>query len=201
MSSSKVKYQFSVKSKEELNKLSHEELLKYVKDLTDNLVQEKPPKNSNNSSIPTSTEIVNPQPRKNQSLREQSNKPVGAQFGREGVTLSQSDTLDTIIPLEYTLLNCKKCGFDLSSVIATLKERRQVMDIELSSIASKIDEYQSFTKKCPQCDSNNHDNCFSDSITPNISYGATITAMVSYFSVSQYMSNKRIVSLLDNLFK
>jgi hypothetical protein len=38
--------------------------------LQKNIVQEKPPKNSNNSSIPSSTEIINPKPRKNQSLRE-----------------------------------------------------------------------------------------------------------------------------------
>ena len=52
MSNGKIKYQFSIKSKDELDHLTHDELLKYVKDLQDNLVQEKPPKNSNNSSTP-----------------------------------------------------------------------------------------------------------------------------------------------------
>ena len=60
MKKDKIKYNFAVKSKEELDKLSHDELLKYVKDLQDNLIQEKPPKNSNNSSIPSSVEIVDP---------------------------------------------------------------------------------------------------------------------------------------------
>jgi len=143
---------------------------------------------------------VNPKPEKNQSLREKSDKPVGGQFGRKGSTLLQSDTPDFIIPLEYTLSQCKKCGFDLSSTLASLKERRQVVDLELSSIVSSITEYQSFSKKCPKCGYDNHDNTFSDCVTPNVSYGATITAMVSYLSVSQYMSNKRIVDLLNNLF-
>ena len=195
-----MKYQFSVKSKEELDKLTHEELLKYVKNLTDNLVQEKPPKNSNNSSIPSSVEIINPQAKKNQSLREKSNKPVGAQLGRKGVTLLQSATPNKIIALEYSIQHCKKCGLDISSIIATLKERRQVVDLELSSIETTITEYQSFSKKCSQCGYTNHDNSFSTSITPNVSYGVTITAMVSYLSVSQYMSNKRIVALLNSLF-
>jgi len=197
---SKVKYQFSIKSKKELRDLSHEELLKYIENLQDNLVQEKPPKNRNNSSIPSSKEIANPNPKKNQTLRQKSNKPVGVQFGRKGVTLLQSDTPDKIIPLMYTLKYCKKCGFDLTTTLATLQERRQVLDLELASIKTTITEYQSFSKKCPQCNSHNHDNTFSDSVTPNISYGATITAMVSYLSVSQYMSNKRIVALLHNLF-
>ncbi len=58
MKKSLVKYKFSLKSKEELNNLTHEELLNYVKNLQDNLIQEKPPKNSNNSSISPSSEIA-----------------------------------------------------------------------------------------------------------------------------------------------
>jgi hypothetical protein len=197
---SRVKYQFSIKSESELEQLSHDELLDYIKNLQKNIVQEKPPKNSNNSSIPSSAEIVNPKPKKNQSLRPKSDKKVGAQLGREGVTLLQSDTPDEIIKLDYTLDNCKRCGFDLSSTIAKLKEKRQVLDLELSSINTKITEHQSFSKICPQCGYDNHDNSFASLVTPNISYGTTITAMVSYLSVSQYMANKRIVSLLSNLF-
>ena len=92
MKKDKVKYNFAVKSKKELDKLSHEELLNYVKKLQDNLVQEKPPKNSNNSSIPPSVEIVAPKKKgKNQSLRKKSDKSAGGQKGRTGTTLKQSD--------------------------------------------------------------------------------------------------------------
>ena len=45
-----IKYQFSIKIESELEQLSHEELLKYIKDLQKNIKQEKPPKNSNNES-------------------------------------------------------------------------------------------------------------------------------------------------------
>ena len=200
MSNGKIKYQFSIKSESELEQLSHEELLKYIKDLQKNITQEKPPKNSNNSSIPSSTEIANPKPKKNQSLRKKSDKKSGGQKGREGVTLKQSDAPDEIVPLSYTLTSCKKCGFDLSSVVAKLKEKRQVLDLKLSSINKKITEYQSFSKICPSCAYENHDNNFDLSVTPNISYGSSITAIVSYLSVSQYMSHKRIMSLLKNLF-
>ena len=200
MSSTKIKYQFSIKKESELDELSHEELLKYIKDLQRNIKQEKPPKNSRNSSNSPSGDITDSKPKKNKSLRKKSDKPVGAQFGREGKTLLQSDEPDTTIALEYTLEQCKKCGTDLSKILATLRERRQVVDLELSSIDSFITEYQSFSKKCPECGYDNHDNQFPDSVTPNVSYGATITAMVSYLSVSQYMANKRVVALLGNLF-
>jgi transposase len=196
-----LKYQFSIKSTEELRDLSHDELLKYIENLQDNLVQEKPPKNSNNSSISPSSEIAPPQKRnnKNQSLREKSNKSVGGQLGREGVTLLQSDTPDEIVALPYKLLECKKCNIDISAVVARLREKRQVLDIELSSISHKITEYQSFSKKCYSCGYENHDNSLF-TLSPNISYGSTVIAMVSYLSVSQYMSNIRIVELMNNLF-
>ncbi|MDQ7068433.1 MAG: IS66 family transposase [Sulfurimonas sp.] len=87
----------------------------------------------------------------------------------------------------------------MSTVVAKLKERRQVLDIELSSISHKITEYQSFSKKCPSCGYDNHDNS-AFTVSPNISYGSTVVAMVSYLSVSQYMSNIRIVELMKNLF-
>jgi len=197
-----IKYQFSIKSKEELRDLSHEELLKYIENLQDNIKQEKPPKNSNNSSISPSSEIAPPKKRnnKNQSLREMSSKSVGAQFGREGKTLLKSDTPDEIIKVPYTFTSCKKCNIDISEVVATLKERRQVIDLELSTIETKITEYQSFSKKCLVCGYDNHDNQFLASVTPNVSYGKTIIAMVAYLSTSQYMSNKRVVELLSNLF-
>ena len=200
MSNGKIKYQFSIKSESELEQLSHEELLKYIKDLQKNITQEKPPKNSNNSSIPSSTEIANPKPKKNQSLRKKSDKKSGGQKGREGVTLKQSNTPDEIVPLSYTPTSCKKCGFDLSDVVANLKEKRQVLDLKLSSINKKITEYQSFSKICPSCGYENHDNSFASSVTPNISYGSNITAIVSYLSVSQYMSHRRVVSMLKDLF-
>ena len=201
MKKNKIKYNFAVKSKEELNRLSHDELLKYVKDLQDNLIQEKPPKNSINSSIPPSVEIVNPKSKgKNQSLRKKSDKSAGGQKGRIGITLKQSDTPDEIEEVPFKIEQCKKCGESLIDTVAKLKEKRQVLDIELSSIDTQIKEYQSFSKICPLCGYDNHDNSFAKGVTPNISYGSNITAMVSYLSVSQYMAHKRIVSLLSDLF-
>jgi len=73
---SNIKLQFSVKKKEDLKDLSYEELLKYVENLTDNLIQEKPKKDSTNSSkCPSSDMGITP--KKNQSLREKSAKSTG----------------------------------------------------------------------------------------------------------------------------
>ena len=198
MKNPKIKIEFSIKKKDELKDLSYEELLKYVEDLTDNIVQEKPKKNSNNSSIAPSSDIR--KKKKNQSLRQKSGKKPGGQPGREAKTLHQSDQPDTVVPVPFTIDTCLRCGASLDNILETLKERRQVLDIDLRQTNAKIVEYQSFSKQCPVCGYDNHDNTFPNSVAPHISYGINIQALVAYLSVSHYLSYARIVQVLSNLF-
>jgi len=125
----KIEIEFCIKTTDELDKLSHEELLKYIKELQENIVQEKPKKNSGNSSIALSTDIN--KKKKNQSLRKKSdNKPEG-QLGRIGKTLHQSEHPDEIITIPFSIEHCKKCGSLLTDTLKALKEKRQVLDIDL----------------------------------------------------------------------
>ena len=199
MKKPKIKYQFSVKRVEELDDLSHEELLEYVKNLTNNLVREKPPKNSNNSSIPPSSEIVPPQPKKNQSLRKKGGKN-GGQFGHKGETLKQTKKPDEIVDIPYTTETCKACGFSLKDTPATLKEKRQVLDLDLQETMKKITQYQSYTKVCPDCGQDNHDNAYPSFVTPNISYGKNVMGLVAYLGTVHYISYKRIVQTLQTIY-
>jgi hypothetical protein len=199
LKNTKIKYQFSIKSEDELDKLNHEELLKYIKNLQKNIKQEEPPKNSNNSSIPPSTEIQSP--KKNQSVRKRSDKKSGGQDGHKGITLKQSNNPDEIIDIEFNINSCKKCGYDISNTIAKLKEKRQVLDLKLEDIKTKIVQYQSYSKVCTNCGYNNHDNSYPALVAPYISYGKNITAIVSYLSVVHYLSYNRIVLALKNLYK
>ena len=198
MKEAKIKYLFSIKSTEELDKLTHKELLKYIKNLQKNIVQEKPPKNSTNSGIPTSLEIITP--KRNQSMRKKGGKN-GGQFGHLGTTLKQSDTPDDIIEIKYTIETCKKCNYDLSSVLASLREKRQILDLDLKDTNKKIIQYQSYSKKCPKCGYNNHDNSYPKLVIPNISYGKNLMAIVSYLSVVHYLSYTRIVKALQTMYK
>ena len=200
MKKPKVTYQFSVKKIEELDHLSHEELLEYVKNLTNNLVQEKPPKNSNNSSIPPSSEIVPPKPKKNQSLRSKGGKN-GGQFGHKGETLKQTEEPDEIIDIPYSITVCKACGCNLKETLATLKEKRQVLDLDLQETRKKITQYQSYSKVCPNCGQENHDNTYPSFVAPHISYGKNIMAIVVYLNVVHYVSYKRIVQTLKTMYK
>jgi transposase-like protein len=192
-----IKIKFSIKSIDELDRLSHEELLKYIKELQKNIIQEKPKKNSDNSSIAPSTDMHK---KKNQSLRQKSNKKSGGQLGHRAKTLYQSEQPDEIVHLAFTLEYCKKCNSSLGDILASLKEKRQVLDINLQQINTHIKEYQSFSKICPVCTYENHDNAFPHTVAPYMSYGVSIQALVSYLSVSHYLSYARIVQVLSNLF-
>ena len=193
-----VKIEFSVKKKEELDNLTHEELLEYVKNLTDHLVPEKPKKNSDNSSIAPSTDLN--KKKKNQSLRSKSNRKPGGQKGRIGTTFRQSDTPDHLIDLDYNIKQCRQCGTSIKERIASPKERRQVIDLNLQDISAQITQYQSFSKKCSVCGYENHDNTFPTNIAPHISYGVNLQTLVAYLSVSHYLSYQRIRQLLSVMF-
>ena len=199
MNKSTIKLNFSVKKKEDLKELSYEELLKYVENLTDNLVVEKPKKDSTNSSKAPSSDM-GITPKKNQSLRTKSDKLSGGQFGHKGKTLMQSNTPDEVIDVEYTLSSCKECGNDLSDVLNHFKEKRQVLDVDLEAIKSKITQYQSYSKICSNCGYDNHDSNYPTLVSPNISYGKNIMAIVSYLSSVHYISYNRIVSAMSNLY-
>jgi transposase-like protein len=187
-----------MKSKEELDKLTHEELLKYVKNLQDNVEQEKPPKNSGNSSIPTGKEINTP--KRNQSTRKKDGKN-GGQFGHKSANLKQSNTPDEIIEIEFNINNCQKCNYDLSLVLQELKEKRQVLDLDLKDTLNKITQYQSYSKTCPKCGHENHDNQYPNLVAPYMSYGKNIMAIVIYLNVVHYVSYKRVVQTLKTMYK
>jgi transposase len=198
MSKSEIKYIFSIKTEKELDKLSHDKLLEYVKELQNNITQEKPPKNSSNSSIPTGKEIN--APKKNQSTRKKGGKN-GGQLGHKGTTLKQTETPDEIINIEFKIDKCKKCGYDLSKIIEELKEKRQILDLDLQDTQKKITQYQSYSKTCPQCGYENHDNLFPKLVAPHISYGKNIMAIVAYLNVVHYISYARIVETLKVMYK
>ena len=194
-----IKLNFSIKDAKELDNLTHEELLKYIKELQTNIIQEKPKKDSTNSSKAPSSDM-GITPKKNQSLRAKSDKPSGGQKGHKGKTLMQTATPDEVIDLEYTLSSCKECGNDLTDTIAHLKERRQVLDLDPEAIKSKITQYQSYSKLCSNCGYDNHDNNYPVLIAPNISYGKNIMAIVSYLNSVHYISYNRIVSAMSSLY-
>jgi len=55
-------------------------------------------------------------PKKNQSLRDKSDKKVGGQKGREGKNLAQSDEPDDVTEIDFNIENCENCGASLKDI-------------------------------------------------------------------------------------
>ena len=67
-------------------------------------------------------------------MRKKSGKKSGGQKGHKGTTLIQTDTPDKVLDIPYNIENCKECGSDLSEELEVLKEKRQVLDIDLKAV-------------------------------------------------------------------
>lgn len=154
----------------------------------DNLEKElaiyKKGKNSGNSHIPPSSDLR--KPKRNQSLREVTDKKRGGQQGHEGSSLSFSAFPDQIIT--HIPHYCRLCGDDLSSVQAVCIGRRQVIDIPLPTVLCT--EHQAFSKTC--CCGMVNKGDFPINVNAGVQYGSRIEALTAYLNVRQYMPYGRI---------
>lgn len=160
-------------------------LLVRVEYLERELAIYKKGKNSGNSSMPPSTDFG--KPKRNQSLREKSNKKVGGQPGHEGTTLTFSAMPDEIII--HIPSYCSGCGLDLDEVAGVALAKRQVIDVPMP--VPICTEHQTFSKTC-SCGCLNRGE-FPENVTRTVQYGSNIETLIAYLSVRQYMPYNRIV--------
>lgn len=146
-------------------------------------------KTSNNSHLSPSSDLS----RKNQSLREKSDKPVGGQIGHIGHTLEMTDSPDEIKDLRPSF--CNTCGASLLAQPAELVARRQVIDIP--PITPITTEYRNFSVIC-SC-GHHQQGTFPDGVTNHIQYGENIQALVVYNSIYQYLPFYRLQSFLKQV--
>ena len=139
-------------------------------------------KTSKNSHIPPSADLT----RKNQSLREKSDKPVGGQIGHDGHTLKMSETPDKIEKLYPDF--CNVCGKSLAELEFEITGRRQVIDIP--PIVPIITEFQKFTAVCT-C-GHHQSGTFPQGVDNHVQYGENIQSLVVYQSCYQFMPFARL---------
>ena len=96
-----------------------------VKNLATEISLLKNKKNSNNSHIPPSKDEN--RVKKNQSLREKTDRKVGGQPGHDGTTLECSAQVDEFIKHSPVFCNC--CGNDLSTAAEIFIASRQIIDV------------------------------------------------------------------------
>ena len=146
-------------------------------------------KTSKNSHLSPSSDLS----RKNQSLREKSDKPVGGQLGHEGHTLEMRHNPDEIKALYPSF--CNNCGASLLERPSELVARRQVIDIP--PIIPVTTEYQCFSTTCTCGHHQKAD--FPNGVTNHIQYGPNIQTLVVYNSVYQCLPFYRLQSFLKQV--
>ena len=139
-------------------------------------------KSSHNSHKPPSSDLA----RRNQSLREKSDNPVGGQKGHKGNTLKMSQMPDVTEKIYPNF--CNQCGGSLHESTFELVARRQVLDIP--PIVPIITEYQSFGTQCG-C---GHYQCgiFPPGVANHVQYGKNIQSLVVYQSYYQFLPFGRL---------
>lgn len=163
----------------------------HIESLEQELAVYKNRKNSGNSHIAPSVDLG--APKRNQSLREKSDKKAGGQQGHEGSTLTFSATADQIIT--HIPDRCGLCGNDLTPIGATLLNNRQVIDIPKP--VAICTEHQVFTKTCTCGHINKGE--FPVNVKANVQYGSHIEALTAYLNVRQYMPYNRIQEFYSQL--
>ena len=188
-----LKLQSEVQIVVALNKTLQDQLIlkdKEIQRLNTEIDKHKHRKDSNNSSTPPSQDQN--RTKRNQSLREKSDKKPGGQPGHDGSTLKMTLTPDDIFPHIPTC--CTSCGKDLIDS-PVLLESRQVID--LPPIKATITEHQIYRRicTCGHCVVGE----FPKEATNNVSYGPQISAYISYLNVRQYMSTNRIQEYFEKV--
>lgn len=172
-----------------------DELIDAQKDQIKNLEAEnallRQIKNSNNSHIPPSKDEN--RVKKNQSLREKTDKNVGGQSGHEGTTLKCSSEVDEVIKHSADFCSC--CGNDLSTTVETFVASRQIIDVP--PILLKRVEHQIFKKQC-SC-GHTMESSFPTYVANPVQYGPNVEALVGYLHTRQYLPYGRMQEFLKDV--
>ncbi len=192
-------------SKEELRKLSKEQLVDQVYDLfimvdtltskvqelTDEVQRLKTPKNSGNSSLPPSHDLFRS---KNQSLREKGDKKSGGQVGHKGETLLMSPNPDNIIEYRSNEI-CPQCGKIHSIQDSQIIGKRQVIDIP--AIKAFVTEHQILRTTCTCGYVSTGD--YPAGVSAPVQYGNNLIALTAYLSSRQYVPYSRLSELVHSI--
>jgi transposase len=167
-------------------------LRKEVVELQQRLSKHEHPKNSNNSSVPPSKDEN--RPKRNQSLRDKSDRNPGGQPGHEGNTLKMVATPDFIERHIPDFCNC--CGKDLSAIPFIPAGKRQVIDIPKTKL--HVTEHQIYSRKCTCGHETTSD--FPPQANAPVSYGNNIESLIGYFHARQYIPFRRMQEFFNNVF-
>jgi transposase len=151
--------------------------------------------NSSNSGKPPSSDGLK-KPVRVSSLRERSGKKPGGQKGHPGETLCRTETPDAII--DHYPPTCAGCGGPLTEATAIGFVARQVVDLP-EPRPLIITEHRAHGCRCAACGSQTRA-AFPDWVTAPVQYGKRIGAFVLYLLHGQLLPEKRLATLMADLF-
>src|SRR6266566_9581390 len=145
------------------------------------------PKDSTNSSIPSSKDLI----KRTRSQRQKSGKQPGGQPGHQGHRRERNPNPDTIVRIEAS--HCESCGADLSEVEGTVGQMAQEVDIP--PIRPITIEYQQIIKVCG-C---GHCNAPALPIEAEVTIGPQMTALITYFNVEHSLPYGRLTQIAEDV--
>jgi transposase len=148
-------------------------------------------KNSSNSHISPSQDPH--RPKKNQSLREPTDRKVGGQPGHEGNTLEFHSKVDETV--KHSPVECSRCGNDLANHHEELTSKRQLIDIP--TIVLKCIEHQVYKKQC-SCGHTTFGN-FPTYVASPVQYGPNVESLIAYLHARQYLPYGRAKEFLNDV--
>ena len=147
--------------------------------------------NSTNSSIPPSKDKFKIKP----ALSKFPKAKIGGQAGHKGKTLEMSTTPDHIVQLACPAV-CT-CGCDVSQIVPTIKECRQVYDLPQPKL--EITEYQQLRVHCPSCHCEVMSN-FPASVNNHTQYGDGVLALCNMLTTGFHLSIQNVSQLFVDLY-
>jgi transposase len=151
--------------------------------------------NSSNSGKPPSSDGLKKPPRVS-SLRVSSGKRSGGQKGHPGATLVRVEKPDAII--DHYPEACAGCGEMLSAAMVTNHVARQVFDLP-EPRPLIVTEHRAHGCRCTGCGLQTRA-AFPDGVTAPVQYGQRISTFVLYFLHYQLLPEKRLATLMSDLF-
>ena len=151
--------------------------------------------NSSNSGKPPSSDGLR-KPVRVSSLRRRSGKKPGGQKGHPGETLCRSETPNAII--DHYPPACASCGAPLTEAMATGHAARQVFDLpEPQPLV--VTEHRAHDCRCAACGAQTRA-AFPGWVAAPVQYGKRIGAFVLYLLHYQLLPEKRLATLMADLF-
>ena len=151
--------------------------------------------NSSNSGKPPSSDGLKKPPRVS-SLRERSGKKTGGQPGHPGETLRRSEAPDAVV--DHYPAQCGACGAPLTEAMATDFVSRQVFDLPEPQPLI-VTEHRAHGCRCAACGSQTRAG-FPAWVNAPVQYGKRIGALVVYLLHYQLLPEKRLATLMADLF-